>query len=169
MESVASGLETNGIEWLRPSTVLPDYWFVDLDGLKAYSGDFLSDVELLKGRVKVAPEFDNEPTEFFGKIEKETRVTFTVTPADIGSVMTLLEFEELKPPVEKFLRDHPIPQHCAFVMMRFENTQLHGRIFKAVEESAPDTALRPCGRMARPTPRNCCRTYAPTCTGARSG
>lgn len=134
MESVAAGLKGNGIEWLRPSTVMPDLWLADLDGLRAHFGGFLGDVDWLKGRVKIAPEFDNEPREVFGEIKKDTYVTFAVTPADIGSVMTLLEFEELKPSIEKFLRDHPLPQHCAFVMMRFEKTPLHVRIFKAVED-----------------------------------
>jgi nucleoside 2-deoxyribosyltransferase len=134
MESVAAALEANKLAWLKPSTVMPDLWFVDLDGLKAPFGDFLSSVDWLKGRVKVAPDFDNEPREFFGETKNDTYVTFTITPADITSVMTLLEFEELKPALERFLRDHPIPQHCAFVMMRFGQTGLHERIFRAIEE-----------------------------------
>jgi hypothetical protein len=134
MEAVAGGLEANKVAWLRPSTVMPDLWLADLDGLKAYFSNYLGPVEWLKGRVKIAPDFDNEPREFFGETKNDTYVTFTITPADITSVMTLLEFEELKPALERFLRDHPIPQHCAFVMMRFGGTGLHERIFKVIRE-----------------------------------
>lgn len=142
MNTVANGLKTNKIDWLRPSTVLSDYWLVDLDGLKGHFGDFLSSIEWMKGRIKIVPEFDNEPREFFGETKKDTYVIFTIKPAEIGSVMTLLEFEELKPSLERFLKDHPIPQHCAFVMMRFENTGLHERIFKAIEDVCARHGIR---------------------------
>lgn len=142
MDAVAEGLKINQIEWLRPSTVLPDYWLVDLDGLKEYFGDFLSSIEWMKGQIKIVPEFDNEPRKFFDEIKEDTYVTFDISPTAIGSVMTLLEFEELKPSLERFLKDHPITQHCAFVMMRFEETDLHRRIFAAIEDACASHGLK---------------------------
>ena len=49
--------------------------------------------------------------------------------------MTSADFPELAPSIQRFRSDHPDPQQCAFLMMKFQETPLHNRIIKAVRDT----------------------------------
>lgn len=134
LKGIATELKRHGIVWLRPVASVAGDWILDLDALKA-SFELLQSDEWLRGRTKLTPEYDIEEREVFGRIEKEAKVRFVVTPKELISVMASIDFPELAPFIERFQIDHPDQQRCAFLMMKYEKTPLHERIIGAVRET----------------------------------
>jgi len=56
--------------------------------------------------------------------------------------MTSADFPELAPSIERFRDDHPDPQRCAFLMMKYQETQLHNRIIEAVRDTCSRHAIQ---------------------------
>lgn len=134
LKEVATALEYNDIVWLRPIGSLVGNWLLDLDTLKAYF-EPLQSVGWLRGRISVPPEYESGEREVSDEMRKGTKVQFIVTPRELTSDMPLIDFPELAPFIKLFQADHPDPQHCAFIMMKYEETPLHKQIVKAVRET----------------------------------
>lgn len=132
------------IKWLKP--INANKWLIDMDQLKQ-SFDKLKSLEWLKGNIVVSPEFNPnilkgdrwEPaslifiiSSFNIKIQQETKGLGNIT----GNT------NEISYYMEKFSKDNADNRCCAFLMMKYEDTELHQRISRTIKETCKTHNIR---------------------------
>jgi len=132
------------IKWLKP--INDEEWLIDLDQLKQ-SFDKLKSLEWLKGNIVVSPEFNPnvlkgdrwEPaslifiiSSFNIKKQQETKALGDMT----GNANEILSY------MEKFSNDNMDIKCCAFLMMKYEDTELHQRISRTIRETCKRHNIR---------------------------
>ncbi|MGB7160767.1 MAG: hypothetical protein WBD40_22070 [Tepidisphaeraceae bacterium] len=155
LRTLADKLNAANVAWLKPAGNPAGKWILDFDALKVRETPTFDRIDSWRGRVFVKPqcEFEQDLQRLLRRerfYEGSTHVWWdypsTENDDDGWDVMAPLE---LQPHLEKFRLDHPQPMKVAFVMMRFEDTDLHKQAFAAVRNACAKfgiTALRADGK-----------------------
>jgi len=134
LRMLATRLQLSRLEWLKPVSLPAGDWVLDLNLLKRQFPDFLRALDWLKGRIKVSPEyFSYRRHDDKRKGKNSACVRFLVTLADLSYVESTNHME-VSPYLNRFRLDHPDPNKCAFLAMKFEKTRLHEEIVRAIRE-----------------------------------
>lgn len=135
LRMLATRLQLNELEWLKPLNSPTGDWLIDLDLLKRQFPNFLRSLGWLKGRTKVSPEYISyQRPDDRRKVKVSASVRFLVTLADLSYVESA-NYLEVSPYLDRFRLDHPDPNKCAFLAMKFEKTRLHNEIVQAVRDA----------------------------------
>jgi len=116
-------LSANQVFWLKPADRMLNEWILDL-GLLKETYEFLRPLTWLKGRIRIKPEFEIKVEETFGKKTNKSHIKIILTEEDLRTMWLETDIVHLKPFLEKFSFDHPAPMKCAFLMMRFEKSEI---------------------------------------------
>jgi hypothetical protein len=139
---LASYLVQGNESWLRPVSSPEGPWLIDLEQLKNRFPVFLQSLDWLKGRLKINPIYlPQERIDDEQNIDKLADVEFIILMNDLKPFIGAVDFPELIPSLDRFRMDHPDPNLCAFLMMKFEETRLHGEIVKAINAVCQNSGI----------------------------
>lgn len=141
LTSLRDLLKRENITWISPVRNVIREWLLDLDSMKLNSEineSFGEEFEWLHGQVTVFPEHEKfDRTRMIDDTVMphfESSLQFVITEEEMEEVMVLVEFPELLTYVTAFQNDNPDSSKCAFVMMKYQETDLHKACLEIVRE-----------------------------------
>jgi hypothetical protein len=120
-------LINENLNWLKPISQSLHEWLIDLT-LFRECFENLKDVSWLDGKMKVSPQHIRGGQDYFSSIK------IMLSPFELISYNSLEEPAELTSFIEAFKLDHPDPQKCAFLMMKYESTSSHKKITEVIKK-----------------------------------
>lgn len=135
LESLASSLRREGVNWLEPLCQADHNWVLRLDELRASAPPQFA-YRWMRGAVLVRPGCSTTPgtggVQFVARFA--TSSTEVVQSGALGQ-------PDLSPFIERFLAEHREPQRCGLVIMRFDDTRAHRAVLEAVRATCGQRGL----------------------------
>jgi len=130
-------LTRHEISWLQPIRAVVEDWIINTD-LLLENFSLRDDFPWLGGKIRIKPECEkhDESTIFADTYFSSFRssIQFVLLKDELEGVIGMIEIPELAPFIEAFRADHPDPSKCAFIMMRFADTDLHKACLDVVRD-----------------------------------
>jgi hypothetical protein len=120
----------NDINWLNPISY--DEWFIDLDSLKTRF-DILKSIDWLKGKMILYPEY--KTPDMRGKGWATSCIEFIISSFETRNQIYSGSFSRISEYLNNFVQDHQDVNGCAFLMMKYEETEMHRSIIKIIKET----------------------------------
>jgi hypothetical protein len=140
---LADELRLFGIKWLSPIVGDSGVWLLDADAMRDPDQDPRGIFCLplppswLRGKIRVRPVFPASPS----SSPQLVRIEFPIQREDALIQNHFGRVDEPSNPLRAFLADYEEPERVGFLMMRFEESRLHGEIVAAVKAAAQDQGL----------------------------
>ena len=143
IKTIERFLKKGGVHWI---TFGYKEWIIDLEGLKKVFNVLekeLSELNWLKGKVSIEPEFEPEEQTVFEKNRYIASVVLYITSEAVERMNTTTSDcpIEIKESLERFKQDYPDPQKVGFIIMQFGRTQAHEKIVEGIKKGLEDVGL----------------------------
>ncbi|MBW1939505.1 MAG: hypothetical protein JRI67_12240 [Deltaproteobacteria bacterium] len=137
LTSLKNSLIKHEIAWLQPNRAVVDDWIINTS-LLLETFSLKDEFPWLGGKIRIRPEYEkhDESSYLGGEFWSSFRssIQFVLLRDELEGLIEMIEIPELATFIEAFRADYPDPSTCAFIMMRFADTDLHKACLNVVRD-----------------------------------